>query len=103
MNSGVLAGLTLIPAIPGAVRFVRAMRSRSKHLSRSIVVWGALTMVAGVVMYGGTALSVFPEVARAAPEDRANVMSIGLAHGAPALWTGLLAGALLCVLGGVTR
>jgi hypothetical protein len=103
MDRVLLASLTLLPAIPGAIRFARTVRARSARWSRSVITWGALTMIAGAAVYAAVALSVFPEVARVGPEEKANLMSIGLARGSLALWTGLVVGGSLCVLGGITR
>jgi len=60
-------------------------------------------MIAGAVVYAGVALSAFPAVAQAAPEYKSGLLSVALARGEPALWTGLVVGGVLCVLGGVTR
>ena len=60
-------------------------------------------MVAGAAVYAGVAISTFTAVAGVPPEAKSAALSLGLARGAPALWTGLLVGALFCVLGGITR
>jgi hypothetical protein len=103
MDRVFLASLTLLPAIPGAIRLARTVRARSARWSRSVITWGAVTMIAGAAVYAAVALSVFPEVARAVPEEKANLLQIGLARGALALWIGLGVGGSLCVLGGITR
>jgi hypothetical protein len=103
MNPIVLAAVTLLPAIPAAVGVVRAIRKRSDRWSRSIIVLGALTIATGVAAYTYVAISVFPAVANAAPEKKASLLATGLARGNPALTAGLIVGALLCVVGGITR
>jgi hypothetical protein len=103
VNRLLLASVTLLPAIPGAIHLVRAWRARSARRARSIVVWGASTMGAGAAVYAGVALSTFPAVAALAPEHKSAVLSLGLARGSLALSTGLVVGGLLCVLAGVTR
>ena len=103
MDRVLIAGLTLLPAIPAVVRLVRVVRTRSNRGSRSVIVWGALTMGAGATAYAVVALSVFSDVARAAPTEKANVLAVGLSRGYPALAVGLLVGAVLCILGGITR
>jgi uncharacterized membrane protein YjfL (UPF0719 family) len=103
MNRFLLAALALLPAIPAAVHLARALRSRTGRRAGSIIVWGALTMVAGVAVYAGVAISMFSTVATVRPEDKATVLSLGLARGSLALATGLIVGALLCVVGGITR
>jgi hypothetical protein len=60
-------------------------------------------MVAGVAVYAAVAVSGFSEVASAAPEQKTVVLAQRLELGSPALWTGLIPGAVLCVLGGFTR
>jgi hypothetical protein len=103
MDRALLVVLTLMPAVPAALRFRRSVRERTARWSRSIIVWGALTIVAGVALYSSVAVAVFAAVAHAAPEDKADVLATGLARGSPALTAGLVVGALLCVVGGVTR
>jgi hypothetical protein len=103
MTRVLLALMTVLPAIPGIARLIQALRSRSGSWARSIILWGALTMVAGAVVYAAVAVSGFAGVARTAPEEKAEVLRRRLDLGSPALWTGLTAGAFLCVLGGFTR
>jgi hypothetical protein len=103
MNRFVLASLALLPAIPASVHLVRAVRVRSGGRARSVILWGALTIAAGAAVYGVVAVLAFPAVAAAEPEDKATVLSLGLARGSPALFSGLLVGALFCILGGVMR
>jgi hypothetical protein len=62
-----------------------------------------MTMVAGALVYAAVAVSGFSQVAMFPPSEKADVLALRLELGTPALWVGLVAGALLCVLGGVTR
>ena len=103
MNRFLIASLALLPAVPGLVRIVGVFRTRSGSRSRSIIMWGALTMVAAVVLHAGVAIWGFSDVANAPPESKALVMSRVLDRGSLAVWTGLVAGAFLCVFGGMTR
>ena len=103
MNRLLLASLAILPALAGIVRIVGAFRTRSGSRSRSIIMWGALTIVAGVALYAGSALSGFRNVADAPSESKALAMSLVLERGSLALWTAIVAGGLVCVLGGITR
>jgi hypothetical protein len=103
MSPVVLAAIALLPAVPGVVQLLRALRARTRKWASSIMVCGALTIAAGVAVYAVSFFSLFPAVGRAPPEQKAGILEEGLNRSSPALTAGLVVGAALCAAGGVTR